>query len=203
MDLPAAAHHSRPAKQARRGGQGSGVEPMPAVLFSRPRFSWSRAARWLPALAITVGILDFPGGAAQAVGEAAQASLPYPIGCDAGLHFLLYLVLASAMAYALWPNSRAGRGLGLVWLLTVAYGAFDEWHQLYIAGRTASVRDWGWDAAGALAACLVWGVAYALFRRTPGPPCVSAHEGDRMWAGAEPMRREVVAASSTQGIRRR
>ena len=182
MDLPAAARHSRPAKQ------GLGVKSMPVILLSRPRSSWPKAARWLPALAIMVAIFAFSSKAAEAIGKAANTSLPSPIGGDAGLHFLLYLVLAFAMVYALWPSfRRAGRGLGLAWLLTVAYGALDEWHQLYVAGRIASVRDWGWDAAGALAACLAWGVAYAFFRRTPHLPRGPACEGDRRCAGAESM----------------
>ncbi len=37
----------------------------------------------------------------------------------------------------------------LAMILTLSYGAVDEWHQSLIPGRVASVQDWLADAAGA------------------------------------------------------
>ena len=61
-------------------------------------------------------------------------------------HFLYY----GSMAFLL------ARGLGRRWfwiaLLAVPLvGALDEWHQLYVPGRDASVYDWVADGAGTLA----------------------------------------------------
>jgi VanZ family protein len=52
---------------------------------------------------------------------------------------------------------RALRGEGLRWWRSVAlavilagvYAATDEWHQLFVPGRTADVADWLADVAGA------------------------------------------------------
>ena len=44
--------------------------------------------------------------------------------------------------------------------ITIAYGATDEVHQLFVPGRTGDVYDLMADAAGALAgtiACAAWG----------------------------------------------
>jgi VanZ family protein len=52
-----------------------------------------------------------------------------------------------------WPRWRAGRALAVV-LLTVAYGAADEWHQSTVPGRDASLLDVLTD--GVAAAMVVW-----------------------------------------------
>lgn len=47
----------------------------------------------------------------------------------------------------------------MAWLLATIYAASDEWHQLYIPDRTASVLDVGIDSLGAfLALCLAVGL---------------------------------------------
>lgn len=52
-----------------------------------------------------------------------------------------------------WPQLRAW----LTWALAVAYAASDEFHQTFVATREGSLRDVGFDAAGALAALgLIW-----------------------------------------------
>jgi VanZ family protein len=40
------------------------------------------------------------------------------------------------------------------WLIAVAYGATDEWHQMYVPSRTADVRDLAADAIGAFVAAI-------------------------------------------------
>jgi VanZ family protein len=45
--------------------------------------------------------------------------------------------------------------------LTTGYGATDEWHQMFVDGRSADVLDLRADAAGALGAvclCWLWGI---------------------------------------------
>jgi VanZ family protein len=45
-----------------------------------------------------------------------------------------------------------------------AYGVTDEWHQSFVAGRSADVLDWYSDSIGAalgLGACWAWGIICA------------------------------------------
>lgn len=57
-------------------------------------------------------------------------------------HALAYLLLGYALGRA---TERRGLALGLaVW-----FGAADEVHQAYVAGREAGIQDWLWDLLGA------------------------------------------------------
>ena len=51
----------------------------------------------------------------------------------------------------LWPSL-------LAILLTLGYGALDEWHQAQVPGRHSSLYDWYADAAGAAVALALWSV---------------------------------------------
>ena len=57
----------------------------------------------------------------------------------------------------------------LGFLLTVAYGMVDEWHQAWVPGRHPSVYDWLADLVGALCAVGVVGSIGALYS-PPGKP---------------------------------
>ena len=57
----------------------------------------------------------------------------------------------------------------LAMLMTLTYGALDEWHQAYVPGRFPSLYDWFADAAGAgLSMVLVWSAAAWRSRRSGG-----------------------------------
>ena len=76
-------------------------------------------------------------------------------------HMVEYAVLAALLWRAFrgsGPFSRAAL-FALSFSLSACYAASDEWHQSFVPGRQAAVRDVLIDAAGALAACLF------LFRR--------------------------------------
>lgn len=95
----------------------------------------------------------------------AQSDLSPPTGVDdKTAHFLAYFVLGVLFVRALAGglSKRVGpRAAALGVLLTVAYGATDEWHQTFVAGRDASFDDLVVDAAGAAAAaalCWAWGM---------------------------------------------
>jgi VanZ family protein len=107
-----------------------------------------RLAAALVAVGLPMGL--FIGGAQPvAVGLIAA---PW----DKLAHASVFAVLAAAMAYASdwrgWPMWLAGFGFAL------GIGALDEWHQMYLPGRSAGLDDLAADAiGGALGAAAVLG----------------------------------------------
>ncbi len=76
-------------------------------------------------------------------------------GADKLAHFLLYAPLGFLL----------GRAVGVAWLavmLATAYGVTDEWHQLYVPGRSPSAADILADALGAALGAALWRI-----RRSP------------------------------------
>ena len=77
---------------------------------------------------------------------------------DKGLHFVMYgglgLLLARAMHNP--PRTTRFRVVLAAFLLVVAIGALDEWHQHYIRGRSTELADWLADSAGGLTGALIW-----------------------------------------------
>ena len=98
------------------------------------------------------------------------ASGGYAIGGHVGLYAALALLLFWALAGAAPPERSGPLWLvaGLTFALTVLYGAADEVHQAFVAGRTASEADLGLDAVGALVAALVATGGLALLRAGRG-----------------------------------
>jgi VanZ family protein len=66
-------------------------------------------------------------------------------------YFGLMVVVTRAFAHGTWTGVTV-RTLGIAWLITVLYGATDEWHQMYVPLRTAEGHDLIADAIGAFAA---------------------------------------------------
>ena len=114
-----------------------------------------RVSLWLPPLLYMAAIFYF---------SSESAPLPALTGrvWDKLLHIVEYTGLAILLFRAL-----DGEGLG-AWqsaiatvMLVSAYGASDEWHQLFVPLREADVQDWMTDTlAGAIGAA-----ACAAFRR--------------------------------------
>src|SRR6185436_9595279 len=69
-------------------------------------------------------------------------------------HLIAFGLLGLLARWALdgWPRP---------WLMAVAlvsiFGATDEWHQSFTAGRRAAIDDWAVDTASAALALYVWG----------------------------------------------
>jgi VanZ family protein len=87
---------------------------------------------------------------------------------DVGLHGLAYFGLAVLLIRAIAGGTWKGVTLAtltLAWLVAVAYGATDEWHQSFVANRHAELRDLGADAIGAGAAAIAAG-ACSIIRRS-------------------------------------
>lgn len=72
-------------------------------------------------------------------------------GLDKVVHIVMYGVLGWLCARALHRAEGfcAAAAILLAILLTSAYGASDEWHQVYVPGRYPSGADWIADTAGA------------------------------------------------------
>ena len=74
------------------------------------------------------------------------AGIPMPAPWDTAAHFLYYGTMALLLAH--------GSGRRWLWIplvLVPAIGALDEWHQVGIPGRDASIWDWVADELGTLA----------------------------------------------------
>jgi VanZ family protein len=105
-------------------------------------------ARWAPPFAwaaLLFALSHQPGGDLPALFE----------GADKVAHVLLYAPLGFLL----------GRAVGVAWLavlLATAYGVTDEWHQLYVPGRSPSIADVVADAIGATLGAALW-----VIRRSP------------------------------------
>lgn len=98
--------------------------------------------RWAPSMLWTAGIFiatSLPGSALPSISPFA--------GADKVVHASMYAALGALVARALAQGGRRAFVLPLAMIALLAAG--DEWHQLWIPGRSADVRDWMADVAGA------------------------------------------------------
>ena len=62
-------------------------------------------------------------------------------------------------------RTSISRGLLIPWVITTAYAATDEMHQLFVPGRSGQVSDVLLDSAGAMAGLAVLGGIRFLVQR--------------------------------------
>lgn len=87
---------------------------------------------------------------------------------DKGAHALGYGILSALLLRAL----ARGRFAGVTWktavvsvFLATLYGASDEFHQMFVPGRSPDIHDVLADATGAaLAACLLGLIAWGILK---------------------------------------
>ena len=131
------------------------------------------AVAWLPAV-IWMAFIFYLSAQSQPLGRTPSLAVSYVA------HFLEYALLALLFFWAqLSRGSWKGKialGLALSLALSVLYAASDEYHQSFVAGRTASWLDFGTDALGAAVALAVigrWGQPFlwrqVRYRRTVLP----------------------------------
>ena len=96
--------------------------------------AWGPAAGWAAVL--------FFLSAIPAIGP--DVSLPVS---DKVVHFVLYAVLGATLGWGYFVAPGAV-GHWLLLGLGAVYGLSDEWHQLYVPGRTFDLFDWAADVAG-------------------------------------------------------
>ncbi|TDI33987.1 MAG: hypothetical protein E2P03_04185 [Acidobacteria bacterium] len=103
-----------------------------------------------------------------------MSSPPSPPGApDWLLHGIEFGVLSLFLSRALaggWSGRLSRRGVILTMLLGMLYGAGDEWHQSFIAGRDASARDVVADGAGTLLGLAMTMVALRMRQLAGGGP---------------------------------
>jgi VanZ family protein len=97
---------------------------------------------------------------------------PTPAGVsDVSLHGAAYcglmLLVVRAIARGTWTGVTWA-ALVAAFIVTVAYGVTDEWHQMYVAGRHAEWRDLVADAIGALVGGIVVSVGRHFGGASPG-----------------------------------
>jgi VanZ family protein len=92
-----------------------------------------------------------------------EAPLPQGVS-DKSAHWLGYtgfsVTIVRALAGGL-PRRISVRTAMVAVVIAVAYGASDEFHQMFVAGRSAELADLAADALGAVAgaaACWAWGI---------------------------------------------
>ena len=116
--------------------------------------------RCLPAIAYL--------GMIHAVSSVPGEDLPALVD-DRVAHFLQYFGLGVLVYLAVAGFDRIGRPWGVVATVVsfaALWGALDEYHQSFVPGRDSSLKDLGFDIAGATAAALVvrW-IAWRKVRR--------------------------------------
>ncbi len=109
--------------------------------------------RWLPPVAWAATILLINSIPSNDLGVVAPYSFP---GADKIVHATLYAILGWLAAKAVGVEEL--NLTAAVWTLAsiATFGAADEWHQQFVAGRAADPVDWLADTLGAAAAVLIF-----------------------------------------------
>ncbi len=97
-----------------------------------------------------------------AVSSMKQEQLPLPkfewLTIDKLYHFIEYAILGILLAWAFVKARPSIVPSKHIWLaaavLSILYGASDEWHQSFVPGRFATLADWVADALGSIAGVL-------------------------------------------------
>ena len=92
-----------------------------------------------------------------------QPPLPMPefewLTIDKLYHFIEYAILGGLLAIAFVKAKPAVMPSKLIWfaaaVLSILYGASDEWHQSFVPGRLATIADWVADVFGSIAGVLM------------------------------------------------
>ena len=92
-----------------------------------------------------------------------QPPLPMPkfewLTIDKLYHFIEYAILGGLLALAFVKARPSVMPSKFIWfvaaVLSILYGASDEWHQTFVPGRFATLADWVADVLGSIAGVLV------------------------------------------------
>jgi VanZ family protein len=113
---------------------------------------------WLPVILYMIGIF-----VASSIPDPPVPQAVPDVSLHEAAYFGLTLLTIRALAGASWSGVTFVT-LAAAWLIAVAYGVTDEWHQSFVPTRHAEVRDLIADAIGALVATIAVG-AWGIIRR--------------------------------------
>jgi VanZ family protein len=113
---------------------------------------------WAPVIAYMAGIFY-----ASSIPDPPVPANVSDVSLHEAAYFGLTLLVIRALARGRWSGVTLTTLAG-AWLIAVAYGATDEWHQSFVPNRTSEWRDLGSDAIGAFVATAVVG-AWGIIRR--------------------------------------
>ena len=127
---------------------------------------------WVPSLLYMVLIF--------AVSSLEQPPFPMPefewLTIDKLYHFIEYAILGGLLAWAFVKAKPSVVPSKLIWLvatvLSILYGASDEWHQTFVPGRFATLADWAADVLGSIVGVL----SVYLYYRNSQQSAVSSQE---------------------------
>jgi VanZ family protein len=113
---------------------------------------------WGPAVFLMIAIFVF----------SSFSEVPVPLGgsSDLTVHGVVYALLGILMVRGLARGSWRGvttNTLSVAVLLTIFYGFTDEYHQSFVPGRVADIRDVIADAFGACSGAVgvwLWGIVF-------------------------------------------
>ena len=105
-----------------------------------------------------------------AVSSLKQPPVPMPkfewLTIDKLYHFIEYAILGGLVAHALLKARPSVVPSQLIWglaaVVSILYGASDEWHQTFVPGRCATLADWVADVIGSIAGVLA---VYLYYRK--------------------------------------
>lgn len=113
----------------------------------------------LPAIAVASGIFI--------VSSIPQSALP-PLQfdfIDKILHFAAFLIFGLSLIIAFYPehrNQSSFKSVVLILIIGLLYSAIDEFHQLFVPGRSCDIFDWIADSIGVATSLvfrgLIWNV---------------------------------------------
>lgn len=84
-----------------------------------------------------------------------------------GAHFTLYFILGILITlsiYFLFKRIKIHNACLLGLLFSIIYSITDEYHQLFVSGRSGSMKDVGIDTLGALSGIIVLGIVLYIIK---------------------------------------
>ena len=117
--------------------------------------TWSKVKkglRWLPAI-VWMGVIFYSSSqTGDEVGELlpiVQSIFPF-IKSFNFMHIITYFVLAMTFDFAFASKARTFKYKILIVMLCLVYGVTDEYHQMFVGGRTPDLVDIRNDGIGAM-----------------------------------------------------
>jgi VanZ family protein len=105
---------------------------------------WSASILWMGVIFVSSSISDF----STITGDSDDRSdLLSSI-----VHIVFFAVLAGLLTKSFMASGLSNKkSIAYAFLITIVYGALDEFHQSFVPGREVHLSDWLLDAIGALA----------------------------------------------------